>query len=71
MTGGGGKPKVYPQITEPLDPTPTPVMTEEVIAAKSAVKKKARKKGRGANILAGRMMQSRQILNTGKFQLGA
>lgn len=72
MTGGGSsKPKVFPQIVEPLDPTPTPVMTEEVIGAKSAVKRKAKKKGRGANILAGRMMQGRQILNTGKFQLGA
>ncbi len=53
------------------DPSPTPVVTEEVIAAKGKVKRQAARKGRGANILAGRMMQSRQILNTGQLKLGA
>ena len=62
---GGGRPKVVAPI-EP-DPSPTPVMTEEVIAAKGKVKKKAARIGRGRNILAGRMMQNRQVLNT---QLG-
>ncbi|NQT03372.1 MAG: hypothetical protein HQ580_15195 [Planctomycetes bacterium] len=56
MTGGG------PHTVRPVtpDPSPTPVLTEETTAAKGKVKKK--KKGRDANILAGRMMQGRQIL---------
>ena len=66
---GGDRPKTVRPI-EP-DPSPTPVMTEEVIAAKGKAKRKAARTGRGRNILAGRMMQSRQILNTGQLKLGA
>ena len=48
--------------TQP-DPSPSPVMMEETQAAKSKVGKK--KRGRGGNILAGRMMAGRkQILDT-------
>ena len=56
----GGSPKTIRPI-EP-DPSPEPVIFDEVSSAKG--KAKARKRGRGANILAGRMMQSRQILKT-------
>lgn len=64
MTGGGSQKRIVP--IEP-DPSPTPVMTEEVAGAKKKVRKK--KRGRKENILAGRMMQSRQILNT-RLRLG-
>lgn len=57
---GGSRPKTIRPI-EP-DPSPTPVMIEEVAGAKKKVRGK--KRGRKENILAGRMMQSRQILNT-------
>ena len=52
-----------------LDPSPEPMLTQEVAAAKAGVR--GRKRGRSANILAGRMMQTRQILNTGQLKLGA
>jgi len=60
MTGGQPNRPVIPP--EP-DPSPTPIMTEEMQSATSQVRK--RKPGRRANILAGRMMAGRrQILNT-------
>lgn len=47
----------------PPDPSPTPLYFEETQLAKSKVRKK--KRGRSANILAGRMMAGRkEILNT-------
>jgi hypothetical protein len=64
MTGGNRPRTVIPQ--DP-DPSPEPVMTDEVIAAKDKTRARARRKGRAGNILAGRMMQSRRLLNT---QLG-
>jgi hypothetical protein len=51
--------------TEP-DPSPTPIMSDEIQSAKSRVREK-KKKGRRATILAGRMMAMagrRNILNT-------
>lgn len=68
MTGGGRQKTVRP--IEP-DPSPTPIIAEEVAGAKGKVKRRAARIGRGRNILAGRMMQSRQILNTGQLKLGA
>ena len=67
MTGGG------PHTVRPVaqDPSPEPIATEEVIAAKDKTKARAARSGRGRNILAGRMMQSRQVLNTGQLKLGA
>lgn len=62
---GGGRPKTVRPIQP--DPTPTPVPTEAAIAAKDKTRARGARSGRGQNILAGRMMQSRQILNT---QLG-
>lgn len=68
MTGGD-----RPEVVAPIapDPSPEPIPTDEVIAAKGRTKRRARKTGRSANILAGRMMQTRQILNTGQLKLGA
>lgn len=63
----GGRPKTIRPVDP--DPTPTPILTEEVARAKKKVK--TRKRGRAENILAGRMMQNRQILETGKRELGA
>lgn len=55
------KPKIRSML-EP-DPSPEPVLMEEVVGAKK--KRKKRKPGRGATILAGRMMAGRRnILNT-------
>ena len=64
MTGGSRPKTVRP--VQP-DPTPSPIPTDEAISAKDKTKARAARTGRGGNILAGRMMQSRQILNT---QLG-
>ncbi|MGD8307403.1 MAG: hypothetical protein PVF17_12175 [Ignavibacteria bacterium] len=64
--GGGREAKSYP-VKEP-DPPPTPQVVEEQIAAKDAVKRKARKSGRESNIFA-RMLNS-QILNFGKSKVG-
>ena len=65
MTGGGQK------TVRPIDPdpSPTPIMIDEITGAKARVR--GRRQGRRANIFAGRMMQSRQVLNTGKLILGA
>lgn len=68
MTGGILKKVVPAVIPKAPDPTPTPIITEEVGGAKKKVR--GRKRGRGENILAGRMMQGRQILNTGQLKLG-
>ena len=58
MTGGGPPKRIEPE--EP-SPPPTPILGEETDSAK----KKVRRKGRSANILAGRMMGERkQILKT-------
>lgn len=67
-TKGRGDPEATVIPTEP-DPSPEPMLTQEVAAAKAKVRR--RKRGRSENILAGRMMRSRQILNTGKRELGA
>ncbi len=66
---GGDRPKTVRPI-EP-DPSPEPIISDEVIAAKDKTRRRAARTGRGRNILAGRMMQSRQILNTGQLKLGA
>ncbi len=58
-------------VLEQPDPTPEPIPQAEAIAAKDRVKTRAKRTGRGANILAGRLMQGRQILNTGQLKLGA
>ena len=44
-------------------PAPAPAVTEEQIFAKDATKRKTKKKGRSAQIFAGRLNQ--QILNFG------
>lgn len=61
MTGSGRK--VIDAVVP--DPSPSPIVSEEVIAAKGKVKRQAARRGRGANIFAGRMMAGRRdILNT-------
>lgn len=56
-------PKIPVVEPTPLDPSPTPLLSEETQAAKS--KARRRKQGRRRNILAGRMMAGRRdILNT-------
>jgi len=62
MTGGGSK-TIRPKTTPPPDPAPTPLIIDEIEAAKERPRR--RKKGRLSNILAGRMMTERsQILKT-------
>jgi hypothetical protein len=57
---GKGK-AAAPSVLKP-SPLAEPLLMSEVESAKKSPRR--RKRGRGANILAGRMMQSRQILNT-------
>ena len=63
MTSSPKKPKMPSELAQP-SPQPSPAVVEEQLAAKEAVKRKGRKKGRGSTILAGRMMEQ-QILRTG------
>ena len=63
---GGSKGKEY--VSQKQDPVATPQPVEQMIMASDAAKKKAHKRGRGGQILAGAL--NRQVLNFGKARVG-
>ena len=70
MIKGDKKKKTYiPPVDEPgPGSAPSPAVTEEQLFAKDVTKRKAKKKGRSAQIFAGLLNQ--QVLNFGKTKVG-